>query len=183
MNQIPQGRRIVEKTFKKDGSLTRLFIPTSCMQCRNAPCLKVCPTSATQKSEDGIIYIDHQRCIGCHACILACPYDARAMIGSDALTNGSGNDCDPTPDTVRIGLSTKCDLCFKRIREGQRKGLIPGVHDDATPLCICHCLADALTIYDRDDPDNGFFEIIERKKAVCIRGDLGTEPSIYYING
>jgi ferredoxin len=51
---------------------------------------------------DGIVDIDHDRCIGCKACIQACPYDAIHV--------------DPVEHTV-----AKCHFCAHRIE----KGLLP----------------------------------------------------------
>ena len=55
------------------------FFPAVCQECENPPCVKVCPTGASyQRSEDGIILIDKEKCIGCRYCIMACPYEARS---------------------------------------------------------------------------------------------------------
>ena len=40
------------------------FQPVPCMQCENAPCLKVCPVAATFKDPEGVIIVDQSRCIG-----------------------------------------------------------------------------------------------------------------------
>ena len=53
-------------------------IPTVCQNCRDAPCVKVCPTAASYYTDDGQVLIDHEKCIGCRMCMAACPYGARS---------------------------------------------------------------------------------------------------------
>jgi Fe-S-cluster-containing dehydrogenase component/formate-dependent nitrite reductase membrane component NrfD len=49
---------------------------TRCNQCAHAPCVTACPTTAMFKRADGIVDFDKSICIGCKACMAACPYDA-----------------------------------------------------------------------------------------------------------
>ncbi len=55
------------------------FLPTMCQECKNAPCVKVCPTGSSYRSEDGAILIDKEKCIGCRYCMMACPYGVRTF--------------------------------------------------------------------------------------------------------
>lgn len=52
-------------------------VPLQCMQCSDAPCVQVCPTGASHRTEDGIVTVDHGRCIGCKYCMAACPFAVR----------------------------------------------------------------------------------------------------------
>lgn len=61
-------------------NVTIEHVPTQCMHCVDAPCQAVCPTGATYTTEDGIVCVDHGRCIGCKYCMAACPYGARIQI-------------------------------------------------------------------------------------------------------
>jgi Fe-S-cluster-containing dehydrogenase component/formate-dependent nitrite reductase membrane component NrfD len=49
---------------------------TRCNQCAHAPCVTACPTTAMFQRADGIVDFDKSICIGCKACMAACPYDA-----------------------------------------------------------------------------------------------------------
>jgi len=67
-------------------------VPMTCMQCDTPYCMKVCPTSAISKTEDGVVKVNGEKCIGCKLCIAACP------LGNITLS------------TVE-GKIVKCDLC------------------------------------------------------------------------
>lgn len=51
--------------------------PSQCNQCIDAPCVTVCPTSASHVVQGGIVKVDPKQCILCKGCMEACPYDAR----------------------------------------------------------------------------------------------------------
>ncbi len=176
-------RRVIESKMKDDPNGQRTFISMACMHCEAPPCLEVCPTGATLKRADGIVTIDHSRCIGCSACILACPYKARKINMEDDLVEetvaqtkdfGQGQ-----PD--RIGVCSKCDFCASLIDEGLKKGLQPGTDEDATPLCVRNCLAEAIHFGDLDDPDSNVAKLIRQNTTVQSNKALGTEPSVFYI--
>jgi len=82
--------------------LRTFFVPKLCNHCDNPPCVQVCPVGATFKSEDGVVLVDEDYCIGCRYCIQACPYGARYL--------------DP-----RTKTADKCTFCYHRIT----KGLLP----------------------------------------------------------
>jgi Fe-S-cluster-containing dehydrogenase component len=82
--------------------LRTFFVPKLCNHCENPPCVQVCPVGATFKSQDGVVLVDEDYCIGCRYCIQACPYGARFL--------------DP-----RTKTADKCTFCYHRIT----KGLLP----------------------------------------------------------
>ena len=50
-------------------------LSTQCRQCEDAPCVRVCPTGATYRTET-YTAVDQKRCIGCRLCMLVCPFGA-----------------------------------------------------------------------------------------------------------
>jgi Fe-S-cluster-containing dehydrogenase component len=69
------------KTMGPFGSypdIEEYFLPSVCQQCNQPQCVKVCPTGASYKREDGIVLIDKEKCLGCRYCMMACPYGVRS---------------------------------------------------------------------------------------------------------
>jgi Fe-S-cluster-containing dehydrogenase component len=83
---------------------TRDFAVMRCNHCTDAPCVKICPTTALFKREDGIVDFDSERCIGCKSCMQACPYDALYI---DAETNTAAK-CNFCAHRVDAGLEPAC---------------------------------------------------------------------------
>ena len=49
--------------------------PHVCRQCTRAPCLDACPVDALRKDEQtGAILVQEKTCVGCAACVDACPF-------------------------------------------------------------------------------------------------------------
>ena len=65
-----------------------MFIPVTCEQCEDAPCVLVCPTEALYRDEAGLVLRDPLRCIGCNECMFACP------IGAISRFEGVWRKCD-----------------------------------------------------------------------------------------
>lgn len=77
----------------------RHFTVLRCNHCTDAPCVEICPVESLYRREDGIVDFDPGRCIGCKACLNACPYDALYI--------------DPNSQTA-----AKCNFCAHRVDEG-----------------------------------------------------------------
>lgn len=78
-NEVPLGvyRTWVKYTETGEWPDTqRHFQVTRCNHCANPPCVRICPTQAMYQRDDGIVEFDNEMCIGCKACMQACPYDA-----------------------------------------------------------------------------------------------------------
>ncbi|NOZ95149.1 MAG: 4Fe-4S dicluster domain-containing protein [Acidobacteria bacterium] len=138
-----------------------------CNHCDNPPCVRVCPTQATWKREDGVVMMDWHRCIGCRYCIAACPYGSRSF-----------NWVDPRPyiktlnpdfPTRTKGVVEKCNLCEERLAEGR------------IPACVEACPAGALHFGDLADPESPVRQLLESRFAVRRKPGLGTQPQVYYL--
>lgn len=114
----PDGVKLVsvleEWTQAPDGRPDFCFYVRMCRHCDEPPCVDACPEGAIYKRDDGIVVMDYDLCIGCKACIDACPYDA---IDFDAGQT----------------IAQKCNLCHHRID----KGLLPACADN---VCLAHCI-------------------------------------------
>ncbi len=106
-NEVPLG---VTRTYVKSVDVgmwpqaRRAFQVTRCNQCDNAPCVAACPTSAMYRRDDGIVDFDKRVCIGCKACIAACPYDAIFINPEDH----SAEKCNFCAHRLDLGLEPAC---------------------------------------------------------------------------
>ena len=105
---------------KTSAGMAFTFYPGLCNHCDKPACVDVCPAdpvrmtlkdTKTGKTEtvevaatwkdpfNGTVQIDKERCIGCGACVDACPYEARYL----------------NPD---LGKADKCTYCMPRVGKG-----------------------------------------------------------------
>ncbi|MEJ2202619.1 MAG: polysulfide reductase NrfD [Gemmatimonadota bacterium] len=106
-NQVPLS---VTRTYVKyvdSGAFPqarRSFQVTRCNQCADPPCVASCPTAAMHQRPDGIVDFDKAICIGCKACIAACPYDAIFINPDDR----SAEKCNFCAHRIDVGLEPAC---------------------------------------------------------------------------
>jgi Fe-S-cluster-containing dehydrogenase component/formate-dependent nitrite reductase membrane component NrfD len=106
-NEVPLG---VTRTYVKSVDVghfpttRRAFQVTRCNMCADAPCVAACPTSAMYQREDGLVDFDKSICIGCKACIAACPYDAIFINPEDH----SAEKCNFCSHRLEVGLEPAC---------------------------------------------------------------------------
>ena len=181
-NAVPFGvswRKFFE--ISDTSSKPSAFLTMSCMHCQKAPCVNVCPTGASYQRDDGIVKINTDLCIGCAACILACPYNARSISHQDRIVKNNGSLGNLKLANDRIGVCTKCDFCADKIDNGLKHGLQPGIDLEATPLCVRYCISGALVFGDLDDPNSNINSLKEENTAICLHPEHQTEPSVFYI--
>lgn len=82
----------------------RVFQVTRCNHCENPPCVTICPTTAMYQRRDGIVDFNSDRCIGCKACMQACPYDSIYIDPYD----GTAAKCHFCAHRTEIGLEPAC---------------------------------------------------------------------------
>ena len=106
-NDVPLG---VNRTWVKSvevgqyPDVKRSFQVTRCNHCANPPCVRICPTAAMYQRDDGIVEFNNDSCIGCKACMQACPYDA---IHIDPETKTAAK-CHFCSHRTEIGLEPAC---------------------------------------------------------------------------
>jgi molybdopterin-containing oxidoreductase family iron-sulfur binding subunit len=138
-----------------------------CNHCDNPPCAQACPVKATYKREDGIVIVDHHRCIGCRYCMISCPYNARFF-------NYRENHEWPNKDNTKSshGVPESCTFCAHRLRDGK------------SPACVEACANsknNALVFGDLNDPNSDISKLIAVNHVKGIREDFGTKPKVFYI--
>ncbi len=189
---------MIELFEKEDNPVTGSYtLPRPCMHCESPPCLHVCPTGATFKTDDGVVLINHDVCIGCRMCMAACPYNARSFNWGEPEPWSPPEKDPPTtrqdekdfakqiggyspefPIPHQKGTVEKCDFCAHSAVKG---GL---------PACVGGCPEGALFFGDsnQDLVTNGLRETISFSSAIKERlgyrlhEELGTKPRVFYLS-
>lgn len=149
------------------------YLPINCQHCDNAPCVRVCPVAALRKRDDGIVFLDWERCIGCRYCLIACPYGIPAFNWHPPIQAPDNSQIKIGAVEVPVrptGVAEKCTFCFHRVDKG-----------NLTPKCIEVCPAGARFFGDLEDPNSTVSQLIQTKPTTRLREEIGTEPSVYYI--
>lgn len=158
--------------------LASTYYPGLCNHCNEPPCVEVCPvdmekrtftniktgetkimeTAATWKDPfDGTVQIDKNRCVGCGACVDACPYNAR-YVNPDLVDEVSSD-----------GKADKCTYCKPRVDAG------------SAPACVQTCITGARIFGDLDDPNSAVAQYV-KKGAKGIEpngGEIGPNSRYY----
>ena len=134
-------------------NMTRYALPTMCQQCKNAPCVNVCPTAASYRdSFTNIVLVDKEKCIGCKYCMMACPYGVRSWNKNERCVE-------------------KCTLCGQLTSAGY------------LPACVKSCAAGGRFYGDLDDPNSDVSKELAKydDSAIHTLEDQGNGPCTKYI--
>ncbi len=94
----PSRSRIKIMKWESEG----LYVPISCQQCEDAPCINVCPVKAISRDEKlDYVKVDYDVCIGCRVCVTACPFGAMSFDVIDRKVVKC-DLCDGDPQCVRF---------------------------------------------------------------------------------
>ncbi|TVQ51937.1 MAG: 4Fe-4S dicluster domain-containing protein [Rhodobacteraceae bacterium] len=185
------------------------WLPRPCMQCENPSCVSVCPTKATYKTDDGVVLVDWDKCIGCKYCMVACPYgvrfysDERPLIEPDLKAIFPGDErrtWNPPyamPEHVQNaklgigiqpkGVVSKCTFCYHKI--SQAPAGVADLDEDIpetkeyTPACVRVCPPKARYFGDLDNPESNVNRLIAEKGGVRLKEETGNKPKVYYLAG
>jgi molybdopterin-containing oxidoreductase family iron-sulfur binding subunit len=149
------------------------------MHCDEPACEKACPTGATAKRSDGVVFIDNDRCVGCGYCAMACPYEARVIDRTEPRPYHAPHEFTPFEKIgyfTRLGavehgkgVIEKCTFCLHRLEQGGR------------PACVETCPASARVFGDLDDPESEVAKLVIAKNAKGRLEALGTKPKVLYL--
>jgi carbon-monoxide dehydrogenase iron sulfur subunit len=94
----PSKSRIKSVKWETEG----LFVPMSCQQCVDAPCMSVCPVKAISREDQlNRVQVNYDVCIGCRMCVVACPFGAMNF-NSDEKKVFKCDFCDGEPQCARF---------------------------------------------------------------------------------
>lgn len=156
-------------------------LPRLCQMCEDPPCQAVCPVGATFRTDEGLVLVDQNVCIGCRTCMAACPYESRYFNTAPSPTVPR-QPFPPSPEwPVPQAIDTvgKCVWCAARLPSGM------------LPECVTACGMGVIYIGDltTDVAVNGKGDVIKISQflrandAVRLKEELGTNPRVYYVPG
>lgn len=123
-NGLPEGeeKKLSATAYTALEEHDGVYVRRMCQHCQDPTCVSVCPVGAFEKTAEGPVLYDENKCIGCRYCMQACPFQAPRYEWSS------------TYPRVR-----KCVMCSHRLKKG-----LPTACSEACPT-------GATTFGDRDD--------------------------------
>lgn len=170
--------KVLEMINKTNDTVT--FFPRPCQQCRDPPCVSVCPVEASwQRDGDRLTLIDTNRCIGCRLCMAACPYDVRFFNFEENPKEIPFEEYYaemPFSLVKEKGVVSKCEFCGL-----QFQGLLPH--------CVAAC--DRGAIYFGDSNENmvtnsqdntvKLDKLLRDRLGYRWKEEEGTDTRVYYL--
>ncbi|HEB54575.1 MAG TPA: 4Fe-4S dicluster domain-containing protein [bacterium] len=153
-NEVPLGDFRTWVKYTEVGefpTVRRHFAVLRCNHCSDAPCVQICPVTALHKRPDGIVDLDRDVCIGCKACMQACPYDALYL----------------NTDT---GGAEKCHFCAHRVEQGLKP---------ACEIVCPETAIISGDLHDPDSPASKV--LAEVGGSDVRRPEQGTGPNVFYL--
>ncbi len=144
-------------------STKKIDFLATCNQCTNAPCVRLCPSGASYRNNQGTISIDSAKCIACKICVAACPYGAVSF-----NTNIENAKYQNSKNNRSLAVAQKCDFCADRISCG------------LVPFCV-EASDGAIIFGDVNDPKSEISLTIATHNVVQNKASFGTKPNIFYM--
>lgn len=91
------------------------FVRRLCRHCEVPACVSACIVGALQKTAEGPVIYDSDKCMGCRYCIMSCPYGIPRY------------DWESQVPTIH-----KCTLCYQRIQTGAIPACVEACPEEAT---------------------------------------------------
>jgi anaerobic dimethyl sulfoxide reductase subunit B (iron-sulfur subunit) len=125
------GAWTVDNGVMNISGLFSYAVTSGCNHCAAPACIAACPVSAIEKREDGIVWLDEEACIGCGACVPACPFDAPYM----SKVTSVARKCDFCKDLIDNGENPVCvQSCPLRCLEYGELEELKAAHPEAVDV-------------------------------------------------
>ena len=98
------------------------YVRKQCRHCLEPACASACIVGALQKTPEGAVVYDQDKCMGCRYCMMACPFGIPRYEWGEA-----------------VPFIRKCTLCYERLQEGK------------IPACVEACPEEATIFGERDE--------------------------------
>ncbi|MFC1868813.1 4Fe-4S dicluster domain-containing protein [Thermodesulfobacteriota bacterium] len=128
------------------------YTPITCMQCKNAPCIKAAKDNAVYRRDDGIVIIDPVKASGQKQIVSACPY--RVIFWNEEKD-----------------VPQKCTMCAHLLDQGWKR-----------PRCVEMCPTGALTFGDPDELKSDISKNKASMEPYSLHPEYGLDERVLYLN-